>query len=71
MPSYYQNNKEKMNTYFAKYREEHRETIRENDNKNYHKRRQLITCECGSNMLKITLKSHLLTEKHRKNMELQ
>ena len=63
--SYYKNNKEKLDKYFEIYRAEHREQIRANDIKNYHKRKQYVTCTCGCYILKTTMKKHLLTPKHK------
>ncbi len=69
---YYQDNKETIIDRMKEYRDQNRERIREKDNENYSKNKEKIRekqkmktiCECGCEIVKITLKRHQQSKKH-------
>ena len=74
---YYQNNKEKHNKKMKEYHQKNKEKVKEyhkewyNNNKEelIEKRKQKITCECGSIIRKPDLPRHKKSKKHAKLMQ--
>lgn len=59
MREYYEKNRDKLDKYHAEYREKNRAKYRM-------KHQKVIKCECGVEICKNNLKSHLLTKRHKK-----
>ena len=75
---YYENNKERLVEYKKEYRKNNPDKVKEsqkkwldkNKSKMLENRKEKITCECGAVIRKDSLARHLLTPKHKIQMQI-